>query len=121
MWIRGSIEYPQSLFGSTIRKIGISLYTPILVYKMGYNRLYIKRTCYRSVFLFFSVFRTRVPRKPVASARRLRLDLAQKKVLRVLRAVLVTETKVLIYGRKFRGHVPNMKLIKVIRMLRSHL
>ena len=31
----GSNEYPQSLFWSKIRKIGIPLHTPVLLYKSG--------------------------------------------------------------------------------------
>ena len=31
----GSNEYPQSMFGAKIRKIGIPLYTPVLLYKSG--------------------------------------------------------------------------------------
>ena len=31
----GSNEYPQSMFWSKIRKIGIPLHTPVLLYKSG--------------------------------------------------------------------------------------
>ena len=31
----GSNQYPQSIFGAKIRKIGISLHTTVLLYKIG--------------------------------------------------------------------------------------
>ena len=34
-WRGGSNEYPQSMFGAEIRKIGIPLQTPVLLYKSG--------------------------------------------------------------------------------------
>ena len=34
-------------FGAKIRKIGIPLQTPVLLYKMGFKGVYITRTCFR--------------------------------------------------------------------------
>ena len=46
----GSDEHPQSMFGAKIRKIGIPLYTPVLLYiKVGFEGVYITRTCFRDV------------------------------------------------------------------------
>ena len=38
--------YPQSMFWSQIRKIGLPLHTPILLYKSGIQGVYITRACY---------------------------------------------------------------------------
>ena len=38
----GSNEYPQSMFGAKIRKIGIPLHTPVV----GFEGVYIARTCF---------------------------------------------------------------------------
>ena len=42
----GSNEYPQSMFGAKIRKIGIPLHTPVLLYKSGVEGG-IHYTCFR--------------------------------------------------------------------------
>ena len=36
-------------FGAKIRKIGIPLHTPVLLYKVGFKRVYITWTCFRDV------------------------------------------------------------------------
>ena len=38
-------------FGATIRKIGIPLHTPVLLYKSGVQGVYITRTCFRDAVL----------------------------------------------------------------------
>ena len=38
-------------FGAKIRKIGIPLYTPVLLYKSGYKGVYITRTCFRDAYI----------------------------------------------------------------------
>ena len=40
-------------FGAKIRKIGIPLHNPVLLYKMGYKGVYITRTCFRDVPVSF--------------------------------------------------------------------
>ena len=43
----GSNEYPQCMFRSKNKKIGIPLHTPVLLYiKMGFNGVFIARTCF---------------------------------------------------------------------------
>ena len=42
-----SLEPPQLCFGAKIRKIGIPLHTPVLLYKSGVQGVYITRTCFR--------------------------------------------------------------------------
>ena len=42
----GSNEYPQSMFWSKNKKIGIPLQTPVLLYKSGVKGVYIARTCF---------------------------------------------------------------------------
>ena len=43
-----SLEPPHRglCFGAEIRKIGIHLRTPVLLYKKGFNGVYISRTCF---------------------------------------------------------------------------
>ena len=43
----GSNEYPQSIFGAKIRKIGLPLHAPVLLYKSGVQGVYTTRTCFR--------------------------------------------------------------------------
>ena len=43
----GSNVYPQSMFWSKIRKIGIPLHTPVFLYKSGVHGVYFTRTCFR--------------------------------------------------------------------------
>ena len=44
---RGSSnEYPQSILGSKIRKIGKPLHTPVLLHKSGVQGVYITRICF---------------------------------------------------------------------------
>ena len=45
----GSNEYPQC-FGSKIRKLGIHLQTPVLLYKSGVKGVFIARTCFPDGF-----------------------------------------------------------------------
>ena len=42
----GSNEYPQSMFSAKIRKIGIPLQTPVLLYKSRVQGVFIARTCF---------------------------------------------------------------------------
>ena len=43
----GSNEYPKSMFWSKIRKkIGIPLYRPVLLYKVGFKGIYFSWTCF---------------------------------------------------------------------------
>ena len=37
-------------YGAKIRKIGIPLHTPILLYKCGFNGVYMSWTCYPDVY-----------------------------------------------------------------------
>ena len=46
----GSNEYPQSMFWSKNKKKGIPLHTPVLLYKSGFNGIYITRTCFPDIF-----------------------------------------------------------------------
>ena len=40
---RGANEYPNLCFGAKMRKIGISLHTPVLLYKSGVQGVFIAR------------------------------------------------------------------------------
>ena len=40
-------------FGAKIRRIGIPLHTPVLLYKSGYKGIYITWTCYPDVLISF--------------------------------------------------------------------
>ena len=42
-------------FGAKIRKIGIPLYTPVLLYKVGFKGVFIARTCYPDEIFFYDV------------------------------------------------------------------
>ena len=42
----GSNEYPQSMFWSKNKKIGISLHTPVYCIKVGYKGVFISLTCF---------------------------------------------------------------------------
>ena len=42
----GSNEYPQSMFLSKNKKIGIPLHTPVYCIKVGFEGVFIARTCF---------------------------------------------------------------------------
>ena len=48
----GYNEYPQSIFGAKIRKIDIPLHTPFCYIKVGYEWVYISRTCFPDAYVF---------------------------------------------------------------------
>ena len=41
-------------FGSKIKKLGIYLQTPVYYIKVGYNGVYISRTCFPDVYMSFN-------------------------------------------------------------------
>ena len=47
-------------FGAKIRKIGVPLHSPVLLYKVGFEGVYITRTCFRDdlsvAFLLIFIF-----------------------------------------------------------------
>ena len=55
----GSNEYPQSMFWSKNKKIGIPLCSPVLLYESGVQGVYITRTCFRDG-AFLTVMHTNV-------------------------------------------------------------
>ena len=51
-----NIDTHNLCFGAKIRKIGIPVYTPGLLYKSGVQWVYITRTCFRDVYDFTLIF-----------------------------------------------------------------
>ena len=59
-------------FGAKIRKIGIPLHTPVLLYKVGFMWVYISRVCFPDDEYFMIVWMTnRIILRPVSPLKRL--------------------------------------------------
>ena len=48
-------------FGAKIRKIGIPLHTPVLLYKVGFKGVFIARTCFHDVLTLFLFLISKLP------------------------------------------------------------